>query len=119
MAIFNFNAPRPRQFNYKPRYYDERKERLNNMIAAAKAEKEGKQDPNAAKNHLQPGFLREYRRLSKRGESKLKRASAIRVMMYMAVLAMLFYVYTGNQMILYITFGVMFFISLGAFAHRS
>jgi hypothetical protein len=39
MALFfNFKASKPRQFNYRPMYYNERKERLEQMKARALAE---------------------------------------------------------------------------------
>lgn len=103
MGIFNFNAPRPRQFNYQPRYYDERKERLQNMIAEAKAEKEGRQ---AAGHGLQPGFLRQAQQQSRR-TSRLKRNSSMRLMLTMGILTFLFYMYLGDKTVLHVMFGIM------------
>ncbi len=108
MGIFNFNAPRPRQFNYQPRYYDERKERLNNMIAAAQAEKEGRQ---VAGHGLQPGFLREAQQKSRRA-SRLKRNSSMRLVLTMGILTLLIYMYIGDKTVIYIMFGIMMMLTL-------
>ena len=38
MIRFLFKQPQPRRFNYKPRFYDERKEQLNARIEAVRKE---------------------------------------------------------------------------------
>ena len=116
MGIFNFSVPKPRQYNYQPRYYDERKERLNNMIAAAKAEKEGRSNGEVY-HSLQPGFLRTYHNRSKR-ITRAKRSSNTRLLVIMAFLTCLMYIYTGNKSVVYIMFGVMCVITLGSITHR-
>ncbi|MDR1672495.1 MAG: hypothetical protein LBS09_03385 [Bacteroidales bacterium] len=56
MALFSFNAPKPKRFSYRPLYYSERKERLEKMKAAAESEISGKSCVN-----LQKGFLSKNR----------------------------------------------------------
>jgi hypothetical protein len=53
MALFSFNTPKPKRFEYRPLYYNERKERLEKMKAAAEAEISGK----SSYETLQKGFL--------------------------------------------------------------
>lgn len=45
MALKFFHTPKNRQFNFKPRYYDEQKEDLENRIEQIKREL-GQNDPN-------------------------------------------------------------------------
>ena len=88
MAFAFFNTPKPRQFQYRPRYYDERKERLEKMKAQAKAdiaaEKSGIQYVG-----LQRGFLSENRENSKIKRNALKGASNARVLRYLLILIVL------------------------------
>jgi len=98
MALVNFNTPRSRQFHYHPRYYDERKERLEKMKAQAKAElaaeKSGVQYVG-----LQRGFLSESRENSKLHRNVLKSASNARILRYLLILIFLmgiFYVLTPD-----------------------
>ncbi|MDR2848173.1 MAG: hypothetical protein LBV39_03610 [Bacteroidales bacterium] len=64
--LFNpFKMPKPRPFNYTPLYYDERKERLDKMKAAAE---------NKPRVSLHKGFLHEQRAQ----KSQLEKGSLIR-----------------------------------------
>ena len=98
MALSFFNTPKPRQFQYRPRYYDERKERLEKMKAQAKAEhaaeKSGMQYAG-----LQRGFLSERRENSKIRRNVLKAASNARIVRYLLILIFLmgiFYVFAPD-----------------------
>ena len=90
IRFFNFNMPKPKQFNYRPLYYDERKERLENMKARAAAE-------YAAKNivasgyagSLEKGFLTERRAESKFRHTELQSASTWRFVRLAVILVVL------------------------------
>jgi hypothetical protein len=43
MIRFLFKQPKPRRFEYKPRFYDERKERLQARVEAIRKETENEQ----------------------------------------------------------------------------
>ena len=95
MAIINFNVPKPRPFNYYPRYYDERKERLEEMKAKARAElaAEKKAQELGYVGGLQKGFLAESRANSKLYRRKLEQKSALRFVIILIVLLGLFYLW--------------------------
>ena len=78
--LFNFNTNKPRQFNYRPRYYDERKERLEMMKARAEAEKDG------IYTGLEKGFLKERRASSKFRRAELQPASTWRLLRFLIIL---------------------------------
>ena len=80
-----FYAPKPRRFEYRPRFYDERKERLEQMKARAKAE-----NSRMSYSGLQKGFLTENRKKP----GMLKNASAMRALrlfLIICVLLMIFF----------------------------
>jgi len=86
MALFSiFKINKPRQFNFQPRYYNERKDRLNTLIENA----EGK---SGGTSLIQPGFLKNQ--MSAR--TKEKRAINFRVYIIIAILVMLLYQYLRN-----------------------
>ncbi len=89
MALFfNFNMPKPRQFHYRPLYYDERKERLEKMKAEAEAAvKKG----NTQYTGLQRGFLSERRANSKMHKTSLEKKSALRFLIILLALLALLY----------------------------
>ncbi|MDR1172749.1 MAG: hypothetical protein LBL24_09870 [Bacteroidales bacterium] len=90
MAIFfNFNTPKPRQFHYRPLYYDERRERLEKM--KTEAELAVKRDRDRASNGagyagLQKGFLGERRANSKIHRMLLEKKSALRFLIILVAL---------------------------------
>jgi len=94
MAIFNFNVPKPRQFNYHPRYYDERKERLARMRAQAEAELAAEKKATVGYTRsLQRGFLAENRVNSKLHRGKLEQRSAVRFFIILvALLGILYFI---------------------------
>ncbi len=89
MAIFfNFNMPKPRQFHYRPLYYNERKERLEKMKAQAEAEVAAER---AGSTGLQKGFLSERRANSKMHRVLLEKKSALRFLIILIALLALLY----------------------------
>ena len=85
--LFNFNMPKPKRFNYRPLYYDERKERLEKMKAEAEAM--GKE---ARYMGLQKGFLSDQRERTKMRRASLERGSVMRFMMILIILLVILYV---------------------------
>jgi len=105
MAVINFNVPKPRQFNYHPRYYDERKERLAQMKARAEAELAAeKRAATGYAGKLQRGFLTENRANSKLHRRKLEQRSAMRF--FIILLALLGILYMIAPDIFMIAFGL-------------
>jgi hypothetical protein len=96
MALVNFNTPKPRPFRYYPRYYDERKERLEEMKAKAKAElaaEKNRAEATGYTGNLQRGFLAENRANSKLYRRKLEQRSALRFLIILIVLLGIFYLW--------------------------
>ena len=86
MALFfNFNMPKPKQFQYRPLYYDERKERLEKMKAQAEAELAAEKK-GTRYTGLQRGFLAERRANSKLRHTALEKASTFRFVIILLVL---------------------------------
>lgn len=98
MALFNFNTPKPRQFHYRPMYYDERKERLEKMKARAEAEVSAEKSGTHYIG-LQRGFLSERRENSKLKRSVLNKASIMRILWFLIILMIIlgvFYILTPD-----------------------
>jgi hypothetical protein len=85
MAFFKFfNLPKPYHFEYRPRYWDPRKEALEKRLKAAEERK--KEDPEAMKARISSGF----RRRQYEENSKLRSRYAMRSnIMLLAILVML------------------------------
>ena len=84
MGIIFPRMPKPRQFEYRPRYYDERKERLEKIKAQAEAELAAEKE----KSHhtgLQKGFLTESRANSKFNRADIRKESSGRLMRYVII----------------------------------
>ena len=59
MALLNiFRTPKPRQFEYKPRYYDAEKEEREERIRMAQAREANDMSEEAMKARIQQGFKR-------------------------------------------------------------
>ncbi|MDR1866558.1 MAG: hypothetical protein LBR08_13445 [Bacteroidales bacterium] len=80
-----FHTSKPKQFNYRPVYYDAGKERLEKM--KKEAESAGR-NPSCA--GLQRGFLKEQRERS-RHKTALDKISTIRFLLILLVLVLLLY----------------------------
>jgi len=89
MALFS-RPEKPRQFHYQPRYYDERKERLEEIKARADAELAAK-NKEVSKTGLQRGFLAERRANSKLRHSKFEKKSALRFIIILLAILGTFY----------------------------
>ena len=77
--------PKPKQFHYEPRFYDERKERLEKMKERAEAEFAAKKD-GAPYSRLERGFLSEMRAKSKLQRKSPEKGSAIRYLIILAAI---------------------------------
>jgi len=93
MALINFNLPKSRRFNYRPVYYDERKERLEEMKTRAKAELEAEKKESGYVGGLQRGFLTERRVNSKRGHLAFEKKSTLRFLIILLALLGIFYLW--------------------------
>ena len=88
-----FIPPKPRQFQYRPMYYNERKERLEKMKARAEAELAAGKE-NAVHTGLERGFLAEGRSNSKLRRVEIQKASNVRLLRFFIILfALLLIVY--------------------------
>ena len=83
--FFNFNMPKPRQFHYRPLYYNERKERLEKMKAQAEAELAVEKN-GTRHTGLQRGFLAERRTNSKLRHTALEKGSTLRFVIILIVI---------------------------------
>lgn len=84
MALFfNFSANKPRQYNYIPQYYDERKERLEQQKAKAAASIANGEEPTTS---LQKGFLTNRQEQSRWKRSSLQPYSILRFIIITAIL---------------------------------
>ena len=90
IRFFNFNMPKAKQFNYRPMYYDERKERLEKLQAraAVEASKQGS-SVTAGYTSLDRGFLTERRAATKYRHSGLQAASVWRLVRLFVILVLL------------------------------
>lgn len=88
MAIFSFfKTPKHQTFNYKPRYYDPDKERLDAIIRNAKGE--GSTDPEDIKARISMTFQR--RMVPKMTRQKAARRSNIILVIVMIILFLFSY----------------------------
>ena len=90
MGIFNFSMPKPKQFQYTPRFYDERKERLEKMKARAEAELAAEKNGESY-TRLEKGFLTEMRANSKLKRKTLEKQSVLRYIIILAAILGLLY----------------------------
>jgi len=88
MGILITRMPRPRQFNYSPLYYDERKERIEKIKAKAEAEFAAEKN-KAPYTGLQKGFLSENRSASKFNRSENLKGSSGRLLRYVMIVAVI------------------------------
>ena len=94
MGIIFPRMPKPRQFEYRPRFYDERKERLEKIKARAEAELATEKDC-VQHTGLQKGFLAENRSNSKFSRTDFRKESSGRLMRYVIIVTVilgLFYI---------------------------
>jgi adenine-specific DNA methylase len=82
MQIVFFRRPKPKQFEYKPRYYDEEEERLRKR--REEMEKSGHGDTS----FMQSEIDRRWRRLDKKNRSKSR---GLTLLVYLVIAALLVY----------------------------
>ena len=95
MGILINRMPKPRQFNYRPLYYDERKERLEKIKARAEAEASLLVDRAGEEcavkySGLEKGFITEARANSKKFSLNFEKTSVVRLLIVLAIIG-LFY----------------------------
>ncbi len=87
MAIFSFfKSPKPKQFNFKPRYYDANKERLKEVLS--RHENASESDPDAMKSRISMGFKAKGG-FDRSYESKIRRKSNRTLLLVLVVLVLL------------------------------
>jgi hypothetical protein len=82
MKISFFRTPSPKQFSYRPRYWNERKEQLD-QIRARYAGKEGQDSAEKVKERI---AMRWGRRLDQKTR---KKSSALTLLIYLLIIALL------------------------------
>ena len=91
-----FNSPKPRPFQYKPRFYDPEREKFREVKEAIDRELAEKELIASGKvpagSSMKSGFLRNQMR-SGRVTSKPSRASSSRLMVTLVLLAILIYIF--------------------------
>lgn len=85
-----FKTARYKKFDFAPRYYDERKERREELIKQLEEEDRMKQSGSIVdyKAHLKKGYLSGYRKKVQQKEGK---NSMVRLALILAILVALFY----------------------------
>lgn len=87
MAIFSFfKTQKPKQFNFKPRFYDERQEKINEIIA--RNEDENISNPDAMKSRIKAGF-KTRGSVDRSYESNIRRKSNRTLLMTLVILVVL------------------------------
>ncbi len=82
MQIVFFRRPKPKQFDYKPRYYDEEKERKE------KRRKELEQSGSGDTSFMKSEINWRWRRIDKKNRGK---ARGINLLIALAIIALLVY----------------------------
>ncbi|OYT12815.1 MAG: hypothetical protein B6I19_08280 [Bacteroidetes bacterium 4572_114] len=82
MKIVFFKTPKPKQFDYKPRYYDEEKERKE------KRRKEMEQSGQGDTSFMRSEIDRRWRTIDRKNRNK---ARGINLLIYLAIIALLVY----------------------------
>ena len=90
MAIFSFfKRPKPKSFNFKPRYYDPDKERISEILDRNKDENIA--NPEAMKSRISQGFKRKGM-VDARYASKQRRKSNYTLLLTLVLLIVLSFV---------------------------
>ena len=82
MRIVFFKTPRPKHFEYKPRYYDEEKERKEKRLN--EMEKSGQGDTSFMRGEID----RRWRKIDRKNRDK---ARGINLLVYLVIIALLVY----------------------------
>jgi flagellar biosynthesis/type III secretory pathway protein FliH len=85
-----FKTTKYKKFEFAPRYYDERKERREELIKQLEEEDRAKKAGSISdyQSHLKKGYLSGYRKKVERKESK---NSMVRIAIILTVLIAIFY----------------------------
>lgn len=83
MKIIGFNTRKPKPFDYKPLYYDEKKERLENLKKKYAVEK--------TESGLSPDFREQLKSSWRIKERKTGNISRFTLLIYFALAALLIY----------------------------
>lgn len=83
MKFVFFRTPKPRQFSYKPRYYDEKKEALENLKKKYSSEK--------TKEGLSPDFHEKLKASWKIKEKRTGTITRTTVLIYLVIAALILY----------------------------
>lgn len=83
MKIIGFNTRKPKPFSYKPLFYDEKKERLENLKKKYAGEK--------TESGLSPDFREQLRASWRIKEKKTGNISRMTLIIYFALAALLIY----------------------------
>jgi hypothetical protein len=82
MQIVFFRRPKPKQFEYKPRYYDEEEERMK------KRREEMERSGHGDTSFMQSEIDRRWRRLDRKNRSKSR---GLTLLVYLIIAALLVY----------------------------
>lgn len=91
-----FKAPKPQRFDYKPMYYDPRKEQLEERVKQIKAMQED--NPDAAKSRIKAGLRRGY----STGNASIRKKALFRSNMILLVVVGVLIVLTYGFLTLYL-----------------
>ncbi len=83
MRIVAFRTPKPKPFSYKPRFYDEKKERLENLRK--------KYENNNSGEGISPDFRERLRASWKIKEKRTGNISKVTLLIYAALVAFILY----------------------------
>jgi hypothetical protein len=85
-----FKTAKYKQFDFNPRYYDERKERREELIRQLEEEDRQKQTGSVGeyKSHLKSGYLTSYRKKTQKKDGK---NSMVRLAIILTLLMAIFY----------------------------
>ena len=90
MAIFKFfHTPKPRQYRYKPQFYDQQKDELEQRLKHINEEADGA-NPEAVKLRIQRGFKQKFRQDQAFRKKQTKRSN-IRLLLTIVALFVLSY----------------------------
>jgi len=96
MALLNFfNTPKHQRYNYKPRFYDPKKEELEERMQKYKG-KEGKNDVDAVKSRLSKGFRKgaggaDFKITSQMRAAEAKRSNRMLVAVILILIALTYF----------------------------
>jgi hypothetical protein len=85
MKLIGFSVRKPRAFSYKPRYYDERKERIEELKKKYNEERTGNSE-------ISPDFREKLRASFHVKEKRIGTISKTTVLIYLAIVLLIIYI---------------------------